>query len=1527
MAASAASDLIFHILDIQSRDQRVESETEHERAVVYESTDEESDEELHHTRRRKAAAPQAKREMLIHLFGSTADSKPVRIDVTGFRPSFYLKLPDTAVAAAIDSIRTYIERCRIPIAELTFARTSRRKFYGFTAGRAFNFLEITCPSLAMFRNLKNLFLNEHMEPATRSALLPPLRNFQLEVFEANIDPMLRFLHVQNLQPCGWARIEDGLAAAELDEAGNLTLEVPYEDILPTAGPRPTAPFLVASWDIECYSATGDFPQAKGTSKNPVGDPVIQIGITLTRGGTAAEKHLFVFPSCDPIEGATVHVSATEKAMLADFFAWMTATNPDILIGYNVFGFDERYVWDRAEELGLTGPASPIHGLTRLQGIGSTVKCDEKRLSSSALGDNFLYIWSTHGRLQVDLYHYIKRLANLPSYKLDEVTKTYMSGKLKSYAREGTDLVLTLSGAIKDIRPGRAICILDATGESITDKLVIREVVGDTVRITAALEEETFAALEDAAKWVVVKDDVGPQDIFRLHRGSAADRATIGAYCIQDCDLVLELYKKLEVFNNAMSMANVCTVPISYIFVRGQGIKIESLIFKACRERGTLIPVLSQPRCSGPEDSYEGAIVFDPVPGFYHKSPIGVADFASLYPSSIESENISHDSLVWVKDYTYEGDLIGVVYGDDTYDAHPGYAYTDIEFDLWRPDPEDKRKHPEKKKVGLRICRYAQPLDGSKSTLPEIIRQLLAARKAKRKEAEKETNPERAALLDAEQLAYKLTANSLYGQLGSSTFKIRLQHLAASVTAYGRKQIMFAKAVIDRFYGPAADDPRCKASCEAHVMYGDSVTGDTPLLLQSEPGRVMMRRVDEIMADGWEVYHDTKEAIDLSAANLSVWTESGFTKIKRIIRHRLAPEKKLFRISTHTGTADVTEDHSLVLANGSEVKPSDVALGTELLHSDSAHVQCGEIDIGITPNEAFVMGFFVADGSSDVYNCPSGTKASWAINKADMDLLKRAQEMCPFPTKILDTLASSGVYKLVPDGVCAPHARRYRQLFYNAAREKKVPDEILNAPLNVVRAFWDGFYAGDGDKDEHGYIRFDQKGKEIGAGLCILARRLGYSVSINDTVRKENTFRYTMTTKKQRKNPIAIKKIRELPHPGPEAYVYDLETENHHFAVGPGALVVHNTDSLFVEFNPRDPSTGERLTGRDARQAVIDLTAEAGKLVTKALAPPHDFEFDKVFDPMIMFSKKRYAGNMYENNADEYVHKYMGIALKRRDNAPIVKTIFGGAMKKLLNEKDIAGAATFVQQSCMDLVEGKVSLGQLTITKSLRADYADPTRIAHKALADRMAMRDPGNAPAAGDRIGYIYIKPAAGQEASKLQGDRIEHPTYVREHSLKPDYQFYVEHQIQNPVAQMFGLLLEEMPSFDKRKLAFAPEDPSRRLAWCENEASQLLFGPCIQRCAAAAKSAFVETFFGMANGAANGAAAQPKSKVRIVSSATATSKPVVVAKKTATIDTYIMDQFIISTMKKNEAAVKRAAKKAGMAATLPSAAGGAGDK
>ena len=362
----------------------------------------------------------------------------------------------------------------------------------------------------------------------------------------------------------------------------------------------------------------------------------------------------------------------------------------------------------------------------------------------------------------------------------------------------------------------------------------------------------------------------------------------------------------------------------------------------------------------------------------------------------------------------------------------------------------------------------------------------------------------------------------------------------------------------------------------------------------------------------------------------------------------------------------------------------------------------------------------------------------------------------------------------------------------------------------------------------------------------------------------------------------------------------------------------DTDSLFVEFNVRNPETGQRLEGREARQATIDITDEAGAFITKTLAAPHDFEFDKAFDPMLMFSKKRYAGNMYENNADDYVHKYMGIALKRRDNAPIVKTIFGGAMKMLLDKRDVEGAFKFVKDKCLELVDGKVSLGQLTVTKSLRADYANPLSIAHKVLADRITQRDPGNAPAAGDRIGYVYISPKSGQEASKLQGDRIETPLYVKENSLIPDYKHYIEHQLQNPISQAFGLLLERIPGFSPSMIAKCPPKPDRMdgsleadkmldswLGFRENIAAQLLFNDCLKKFEGSSRRNAIMNMFG-------GATVLKASTPSVQLKPKPQPKNDVITKPPVqmTMSSFLLDSMIVGNIKKKERAAATAAKK-----------------
>jgi hypothetical protein len=290
--------------------------------------------------------------------------------------------------------------------------------------------------------------------------------------------------------------------------------------------------------------------------------------------------------------------------------------------------------------------------------------------------------------------------------------------------------------------------------------------------------------------------------------------------------------------------------------------------------------------------------------------------------------------------------------------------------------------------------------------------------------------------------------------------------------------------------------------------------------------------------------------------------------------------------------------------------------------------------------------------------------------------------------------------------------------------------------------------------------------------------------------------------------------------------------------------------------------------------------------------------------------------MFEENADDYVTKYMGIALKRRDNAPIVKTVYGTAMRKLLLDRDVPGATKYVQDACMDLVKGKVKLGQLTITKSLRAEYANPLQIAHKALADRMAARDPGNAPASGDRIPFVYVQPPVGSQAAKLQGDRVEAPSYIKEHGLIPDYEFYLGHQLQNPISQMFGLLLEEMPGTEGVPWSQKPEDVEKQLIWKEQMAGQILFGKAFQACNKHHRSAFVNRFFGLSV-----ASSIKTDSKELVSTSTAVTAPsfmnhqvikVSEEKKPvqATLSSFMKYEFVVKTIQKIERTKKATAKK-----------------
>lgn len=1064
-------------------------------------------------------------EYEVLMFGCTDEGHSVCSKVTGFIPYFYVKVPDrfaklTPLTGWINELYTYLstgkyqdkrynyQRSIIPYKLsshlVSITEVHKKEFYGFTNNADFTFLKISVKSLALYNSLRFFlqrppkeFLDRYKEPFT--------------LYESNLDPFLRFIHVQNIQPCGWVElpanqyqlISNGCEDESYSRA-NFSVSVHHTKVKPYDCTK-TAPILITSFDLECTSSHGDFPVAKkdyrklakdlymvaqyeeydmdmlidailaaykeeimmkngsiisrlytiqpiqeetvkkvfkkiGTELMDImqkiktmtesdndsdnddgvaegrgainkmraiyendmkilldrlpklqGDAIIQIGTTVHRYGSdeIIYRNIITLKSCNPIPGVEVQSYNSENDVLIAWKSLIQRLDPDILMGYNIFGFDIPYVWDRAEELFGTNHDYGV-GFGRL----SQRNCQmlEQKLASSALGENFMYYLDMDGIVSVDVYKVMMRDHKLDSYKLDFVAQEFLKDQ---------------------------------------------------------------------------KNDLSPNEIFEKYLGTSEDRKVIAEYCIQDCALVNRLFHKLKILENNAAMGNVCSVPLNYLFMRGQGIKIFSLVANECRKNNYAIPVLKgfQENEAVDEIGYEGAIVLDPKVGMYLEDYIVTLDFASLYPSSMIERNLSHDCYV----------------NDDKYDNLPGIDYKSIAYDIYEGTGDQK------KIVGQKICKFVQLPEGEKGIIPRILMMLLKQRKVTRKKIEyeslthsdgtvysgliKETgdifvvqdvekgtqvnvnqkdivnrkdtyNAFEKDVLDALQLAYKVTANSLYGQIGSRTSQIYLKDIAACTTATGRERIMHAKQFVETNY-----------DCE--VIYGD-------------------------------------------------------------------------------------------------------------------------------------------------------------------------------------------------------------------------------------------------------------------------------------------------------------------------------------------------TDSIFCRFKVVDEN-GTKLKGKEGLAKAIKLGQAASAAINKILPAPQNLEYEKTFYPFIILSKKRYVGNLYEDDPNKKPkQKSMGIVLKRRDNAPLVKKIYGGIVDILLNEANLEKSVDFLKSELTKLVNHEYPLEDFIITKTLRSCYKDPTKIAHKVLADRMGARDPGNKPQVNDRIPYIYIQVPEGTEI-KLQGDRIENPTYIRENNLKPDYSFYITNQLINPVSQIYELSLEQL--------------------------------------------------------------------------------------------------------------------------------------
>ena len=1368
---------------------------------------------------------------IIQLFGIDDNSNDYCVIIDDFRPYFYIKIDNnwgkSTVKSFIYNIKEKIGKYyskSIVHYEVVYKHT----LYGFDNYKKHKFIKIYFKSYSTYRKLKSLF-QQYVDGTMK--LKPYIfRNNECNIYEANIPPLLRFFHERELSPSGWVQVVDEDDANEPDE---FTSHCKYECVCSYKSIKPLdkevgVPYNICSFDIEASSSHGDFPvpiknykklstelvehydddesfefwlermlyQAFGFEDNTIinrvypkksitqveldtkikkllslkkiftskmvsyedkinkimieldntlpkleGDKVTYIGTTFWRIGETKPYYqsCVVLGTCSSVEGCDIIPCKNEKRLLLKWVDIIQEQNPDFMIGYNIFGFDYKFLYQRAlenncEEKFLMFSKIQDEVCGKKDKDTNKYKLEESSITIASGTHNLSYV-KTPGRIQLDLYNYFRRSYNLVSYKLDYVSGYFIGDKVKSIDISNKTTKV-YSKNLFGLHKNNYI-VFEETGHSSElynegKKYKVIDIIDDT---TFIIQGEASPDVEHkTVKWCLSKDDVSPHDIFEMYKGTDEDRAVIAKYCIQDCNLVHHILQKVDVLTEFTEMANICSVPFEYLVLRGQGIKLFSFISKECRRKDTLIPVLDKKNDGG----YEGAIVLKPKCGLYLNEPVACVDYSSLYPSSMISDNISHDSKVWTKEYDLDGNLLkewGVKDkdGNYVYDNLEGYEYVNITYDTYAykkrivgttADGSPRYSKDEKIKVGYKTCRWVQFKEGH-AILPSILKKLLSARKhtrtiAKHKKIElndgtiyygiiKYEDDEKIFInidkgkekimkksirliedryndfmknvLDKRQLAIKVTANSVYGQCGAVTSSFYEKDVAASTTATGRKLLNYAKNVVEDVYGnKICETSYGKVHSHAEYIYGDSVVGDTPILIKHR-GKVYLKRIDEICMD-WKPYE-------------------GFKLNDTKIGNRREKEQSILR-----------------------------------------------------------------GGKYYVW-----TSTGWSRLRR---VIRHKCNKSIYRIRTLDSVVD----------VTEDHS------LLDKHKRKVKPEELRLGFTELLENRYPKYISKSSNKEILSYYACSSKLECAKLVNWLHMKGISFHISISKIMGREiyEIYRSTQTYT------TIVQEVKKI-HTNYNDFVYDIETKDGTFNVG-FPLIVKNTDSVFMSFKLTDLS-GKPIVGKEALKHTIELGKQVGTLATKFLKPPHDLEYEKTFMPFCLLSKKRYVGMLYEDDPDRCYRKSMGIVLKRRDNAPIVKDIYGGIIDILMKNNSLEKAVEFTRSSLNNLVSGKVPINKLIITKSLREHYKNPKQIAHKVLADRMAERDPGNKPSVGDRIPFVYIE--TKRKKNVLQGDKVEHPDYIKKHNLTPDYGFYITNQIMKPIQQIFELVLEDIPNYNKK--------------------------------------------------------------------------------------------------------------------------------
>jgi DNA polymerase elongation subunit (family B) len=673
----------------------------------------------------------------IRIFGLNKHNESVFLFINDFRPYLYLELPYvqnlnwTQARSKIDSISAKIDEVCGKFKPIEKKFELKKKLYyakkditedGSYKDKLYPFLKcfFKCST-----DLKQFSYKMRMP-----LVVGGVGKINLKTHESEANPILQFMCMKNIKPAGWFKFIGRKIDNEDDKQSACQHEytVSWKNFIPIEKNAVASP-LIMGFDIEVNSSNPNVtPQS-----NLHEDKIFQISCVVCRNGDKEDsykKYILTLSmnkkgeQVDLIpekvgEDVEIRMFNNESELLMGFNEIINEINPQILCGYNIFGFDLPYISKRAQ---LNAITSMFDQLSFIKGVHSKeVKIEWS--SSAFKNQNFTYL-DAPGRLWIDMLPIIQRDYKLENYKLKTVSDTFL---------------------------------------------------GQT------------------------KDPLTHKGIFKCYRMFTPDSLSIVAkYCVKDSELVVKLFEKLQIWIGLTEMANTCNTPIFTLFTQGQQIKIFSQVYKKCMEDNIVIDKDSF--VTNENDHFTGAYVFTPIPGLYDM--VVSFDFSSLYPSTIIAYNIDYSTLVL--DEKIPDEKCHIFEWEDHFNCEC---------------PESKKVKTKKVVICKKnIFRFLKEPMG---IIPTLLTNLIDARKKAKKEMERlqstvdelkaeeqEQTKRLITVLDKRQLAYKISANSMYGGMGVKRGYLPFLPGAMCTTARGRQSIEKASKFLVENYG-------------AKLIYGDT----------------------------------------------------------------------------------------------------------------------------------------------------------------------------------------------------------------------------------------------------------------------------------------------------------------------------------------------------------------------------------------------------------------------------------------------------------------------------------------------------------------------------------------------------------------------------------------------------------------------------------------------------------------------------------------------------------------------------------